>query len=61
MNQVAFHDCVQDSPGEASAFMEPRDQQLLSQPTAKDDFVNVPDKLCTEIVVRHQMNQVAFR
>ena len=31
-----------------------------SAPTAKDDFVNDPDKLCTEIVVRDQMNQVAF-
>ena len=31
-----------------------------SAPTAKDDFVNDPEKLCTEIVVRDQQNQVAF-
>ena len=31
-----------------------------SAPTAKDDFVNDPEKLCTEIVVRDQANQVAF-
>ena len=31
-----------------------------SAPTAKEDFVSDPEKLCTEIVVRDQQNQVAF-
>ena len=43
-----------------SAFIESRDQQLLSKHTAKANAVNEPDKLCSEIVPRDQMNQVAF-
>ena len=31
-----------------------------SAPTAKDDFISAPDKLCTEITVKDEQNQIAF-
>ena len=31
-----------------------------SSPTAKDDFISAPEKLCTDITVRDEANLIAF-
>ena len=31
-----------------------------SAPTAKDDFISAPEKLCTDITVRDETNMIAF-